>query len=129
MTKAIVVVRVLLGLLFFVFGMNGLLHFLKMPPMEGDAGALAGIMTAHGWMRFVSVLQVIAGLLLLVGRYVPLALVILGPIIVNILLFHFMLAQSGAALGVLAAFLEVFLIWAYWRSFRGLFDSGPETLV
>ena len=129
MSKVIVVVRILLGLLFFVFGLNGLLHFLKMPPMAGDAGALAGLLAAHGWMRFVSVLQVIGGLLLLVGRYVPLGLVILGPIIVNILLFHFLLAPSGVGPGLLAAFLEVFLIWAYWRSFRGLFDSAPETMA
>ncbi len=129
MSKVIVVVRILLGLMFFVFGLNGLLHFLKMPPMAGDAGALAGILAAHGWMRFVSVLQVIAGLLLLVGRYVPLALVILGPILVNILLFHFLLEPSGVAMGLLGTLLEVFLIWAYWRSFRGLFDAGPERLA
>ena len=126
MSKAILVARILLGLMFFVFGLNGILHFLHMEMPTGDAGTLATIMSQHGWMTFVSVLQVVGGLLLLVGRYVPLGLVILTPIIVNILLFHFLLAPSGVGPGLLAALLAIFLIWAYRRSFRGLFDAAPE---
>ncbi len=127
MSKAIVAARVLLGLLFFVFGLNGILHFLPMPAMpDDDATRLATIMMKHGWMTFVAVLQVIGGLLLLVGRYVPLGLVILGPIIVNILLYHFLLEPKGVAPGLVAALLELFLIWAYRLSFRGLFDAAPE---
>ena len=126
MSKAIMVARILLGLMFFVFGLNGILHFLHMDTMTGDAGTLATIMAQHGWMTFVSILQVVGGLLLLVGRYVPLGLVILAPIIVNILLFHFLLAPSGVGPGLLAALLAVFLIWGYRRSFRGLFDAAPE---
>jgi hypothetical protein len=77
------------------------------------------------YMTFVALLQVIGGLLLLVGRYVPLALVILGPIIVNILCFHFLVAKGGAAPGLVASILEVFLIWAYRLSFGGIFDAAP----
>ena len=64
---------------------------------------------------------------MLVGRYVPLALVLLGPILVNILLFHITL-QNGVGIvpGLIATVLEVFLIWAYRLSFRGLFDAAPE---
>ncbi len=126
MGKVILVARILLGLMFFIFGLNGLLQFLHMPMPTGDAGTLMTIMSGHGWLKFVSVLQVIGGLLLLVGRYVPLGLVILGPIVVNILLYHFLMEPTGMAPGVLAAVLEIFLIWAYRLSFRGLFDAAPE---
>ncbi len=127
MRKVVLIARILLGLLFFVFGLNGLLHFLPMHPAPGDAGMLGAIMARHGWLQFVSVLQVIGGLLLLVGRYVPLGLVILTPIIVNILLFHLLLTGgSEIAPGGIAAILDLFLLWAYRRSFRGLFDAAPE---
>lgn len=127
MSKVILVVRILLGLMFFVFGLNGILHFIPAPPMpDNDASRMAAILMRSHWMTFVALLQVIGGLLLLVGRYVPLALVILGPIIVNILLYHFLLDRHGVAAGLVAAVLEVFLIWVYRRSFRGLFDAAPE---
>ena len=126
MGKATLIARILLGLIFFVFGLNGLLHFLHMPLPTGDAGTLMSIMAAHGWMRFVSVLQVIGGLLLLVGRYVPLGLVILGPILVNVLVYHMAFDPGGIAPGLISTLLELFLLWAYRRSFRGLFDAAPE---
>ncbi len=126
MKVAVLIARILLGLLFFVFGLNNILHFMKMAMPTGDAGIYLGVLASHGIMSFVGVLMVIAGLLLLVGRFVPLALVILGPLIVNILMFHFMIAHFGAAPGLVALVLELFLIWAYRVSFRGLFDAAPE---
>ena len=128
MGKAVLVVRVLLGFLFVVFGLNGILHFLPAPPMPpSDAATFATIMAAHKWMTVVSLLQVIGGLLLLVGRYVPLGLTILAPILVNILLFHLLLQPKGIAIGLICSLLELFLLFAYRRSFRGLFDANPET--
>jgi len=126
MKIAILIARILLGLMFFVFGLNGLHSFMPMPPMSGDAGTFAGLLVAHQYMTFVALLQTIAGLLLLIGRYVPLALVLLGPILVNILLFHFLIAGGGSGPGLLGTVLEIFLIWAYRFSFRGLFDAKPE---
>jgi uncharacterized membrane protein YphA (DoxX/SURF4 family) len=127
MKIAILVARLLLGLMFFVFGLNGILgNFLHLPMPTGDAGAFMMLLYSSKFMTFVALLQVIAGLLLLVGRYVPLALVLLGPILVNILLFHFLIAKGGAAPGLIATILEIFLIWAYRLSFRGLFDAAPE---
>ena len=126
MKKVVLIARILLGLIFLVFGLNGLLHFLKMPPMTGDAGLFVGVMAQHGYMSFVAVLQVIGGVLLLVGRYVPLGLVLLSPIIVNVLLFHALLAPEGIVPGLLTAILDLFLLWAYRLSFRGLFDAAPE---
>jgi putative oxidoreductase len=126
MSKVILVARILLGLVFFVFGLNGILNFMKAPLPAGDAGIFAGILMAHGYMKFIGVLEMIAGLLLLVGRYVPIGLVILGPILVNILLFHLLLLPEGISIAIVVTLLEVFLIWAYRFSFRGLFDAAPE---
>ena len=127
MKVAILIARVLLGLMFFIFGLNNILHFLKLPVPPGDAGAFEGLLVSHNMLTFVGLLMVIAGLLLLVGRYVPIALVILGPILVNILAFHLLFTGgSGIAPGLIATLLELFLIWAYRLSFRGLFDAAPE---
>jgi putative oxidoreductase len=124
---AILIARILLGLLFLVFGLNAILPFIPIPPMPpSDATTFATILATSHYMSFVGILMVIAGVLLLVGRYVPLALVILGPILVNILLFHFTLMHGGEALGLFGTVLELFLIWAYRLSFRGLFDAAPE---
>ena len=125
MKIAVLIARILLGLVFLVFGFNNLHPFMPMPPIPGDAGTLSTIMFMHGWITFHGVLYVIAGILLLVGRYVPVALVILGPIIVNILLFHLTLTP-GIGPGLVCAALEIFLIYAYWPAFRGIFTSKME---
>jgi putative oxidoreductase len=121
--------RILLGLLFFIFGLNNILHFMKMAPMPGDAGVWMGIMAAHGWMTFVGTIMVVSGVLLLVGRFVPLALVLLAPVLVNILLFHALLSPHGFIPGVIATLLEIILLIAYHRSFMPLFvpDPKPDT--
>jgi putative oxidoreductase len=126
MGKVILGARITLGLIFFVFGLNGILLFFKGPLPPGDAGTFLTIMMEHGYTDVVAVLQLIAGLLLLVGRYVPLALVILAPILVNILLFHLLIMHGGIWMGLLATVLLLFLIWAYRLSFRGLLDAAPE---
>ena len=123
----VLIARILLGLLFLIFGLNSVHPFMPTPPMPpSDATTFATLLMTSHYMTFVGVLMTIAGLLLLVGRYVPLALVILGPILVNILLFHFFLMHGGEAIGLVATVLELFLIWAYRLSFRGLFDAVPE---
>ncbi len=128
MRKAVLVVRILLGFVFVLFGLNGILHFMPTPPMPpGDATTFATIMATHKYMSFVALLQVIGGLLLLVGRFVPLGLTILAPILVNILLFHILLEPQGVAIGLVCTMLELFLLYAYRLSFRGLFDANPET--
>jgi putative oxidoreductase len=124
MKIAVVIARIVLGLPFLIFGLNNFFHFIPMQPMPGDAGTFAMIMAGHGWLIFHGLLYVIAGVLLIVGRYVPVALVILGPILVNILLFHFTLAPTGFAPGIICTVLELFLIYAYWPAFRGIFTSN-----
>ena len=95
------IARLLLGLLFVVLGLNAFLHFLNLGPMpSGLAGQFIGALVQSHYMWVVAALQVIAGVLLLVNRFVPLALVLLGPVIVNILLFHIFLQPSGLPLAV-----------------------------
>jgi putative oxidoreductase len=126
MKIAVIVARILLGLLFLFSGLNVLLHFFTPAPMPpSDSATFANLLMASKYMTFVAVLMVIGSLLLLVGKYVPLGLTLLGPIIVNILLFHFTLMHGGAAAGLVAAVFEIFLVVAYRRSFRGIFDADP----
>jgi hypothetical protein len=125
MKIAVVIARVLLALPFLIFGTNAFFHFIPIQPIPGDAGTMTTIMFTHGWITFHSLLYLIAAVLLLVGRYVPVALVILGPFLVNILLFHLTLAP-GILPGLVCTVLEVFLIWAYWPAFRGIFTAKME---
>lgn len=127
MKYVIIAARVLLGLAFLFFGPNILLHFMKMPPPPGDAGSFATILAQHHWMNFVGVIQVISGLLLLVNRFVPLALTLLAPVLVNILLFHLLLLGSTRiAPGLVCSLLELFLLFVYRRNFYPLFAMNPE---
>ena len=128
MKYTILVARILLGLIFLMFGANHIVPFLPMPPMAGDAGTFATILVVHKYLAFVGLLEVIAGLLLLVGRFVPIALTILGPIIVNILLFSGLIEQGGLAIPVLVTVLELFLLYTYRQSFAGIFSAGPEVI-
>jgi putative oxidoreductase len=121
MKVATIVARILLGLIFVVFGLNIFLHFIPMPPMPDTPATQFGkiLMQSH-YMLVVGALQAVGGLLLLLGRYVPLGLVLLGPVIVNILLFHIFLQPSGFAPGLVAAVLALFLLWRYRSAFAGL---------
>ena len=115
-----IIVRILLGLMFVVFGLNGFLHFIPMgAPPTGAAGQFFGAVTTTGYMKPIFLLQVVGGLLVLLD-WVPLGLTILCPIIFNILLFHLSMAPSGIGMGALTALLALFLIWRYWANFRGL---------
>jgi uncharacterized membrane protein YphA (DoxX/SURF4 family) len=125
MRIAMIVVRTLLGLIFFVFGLNGFLHFIPNPPPPPPAAQFFGALFATGYMiPLIFTAQVVGGALLLVGVAVPFALVILAPVIVNILLFHLFLAP-GIGPGSLAALFEVILAWHYRAAFAPLFGSSP----
>jgi uncharacterized membrane protein YphA (DoxX/SURF4 family) len=115
--------RILLGLLFVVFGSNAFLHFyaIPMPPAGSPPAQFMGVMAGSGWLKFQAALQVLGGLLVLFGGTVPLGLVILGPILVNILLFHILLTGGmGIADGAVATLLELVLIYAYRANFAGI---------
>src|ERR1700751_3449461 len=98
MKIAVLIARILLGLLFLVFGLNGFLHFIPMPPPTGLAGQFMGALFVSHFLVVLFLLQLIPAILLLLNRFVPLALVLLGPVVVNIVLFHAFMAPSGLPL-------------------------------
>jgi uncharacterized membrane protein YphA (DoxX/SURF4 family) len=120
MKIATIIARVLLGLVFVVFGSNGFLHFIPTPPMQGHSAAFIGAMADTGYLKVVAALQVAGGLILLIGCYVPLGLTLLGPVIVNILCFHIFIDRSGLPLALVVAALALFLLWRYRTNFAGL---------
>jgi putative oxidoreductase len=121
MKIATIIVRVLLGLVFVVFGLNGFLRFLPMPPLpQGLVGEFLHAFFASGYVYAIAAGQVVGGLLLLIGFFVPLGLTILGPIIVNIVLFHILLANEGLPLALIVVALFLFLLWRYWAAFAAI---------
>jgi putative oxidoreductase len=122
MRIAIVIARVLLGLIFVLFGANGLHPFLPMGPLPtGLAGQFFTVFFQSHWVMFVAGVQFIGGMLLLVNRYVPLALTLLGPVIVNIILYHVLLTPAAAHFAVVATILWIFLFYHYRKYFSGIF--------
>ena len=116
------VARLLLGLIFVVFGLNGFLNFLNMGPMpSGLAGQFIIALAASHYLWVIAGLQVVGGVLLLVNRFVPLALVLLGPVIVNILLYHVFLNRSGAQLAILGTILWFTVFYGHRQYFSGIF--------
>jgi putative oxidoreductase len=120
MKITIVIARFLLGLVFLVFGLNGFLHFIPSPPPSGIAGQFAGALFASNYLVVVFLLQIVSAILLLLNRYVPLALTLLAPIIVNILLFHILMAPSGLPLAIVVTVLWIVVFLSVRSAFAGL---------
>ena len=121
--------RLLLGLVFVVSGANGFLHWFPMASMPTPAEALTEALAASGYlMAMVYATELAAGALLLVNRYVPLALTLLAPIVVNIVAFHVFLAPHELAGALVVLALEIFLARAYVRAFRPMLAAraSPE---
>ena len=123
MRTASVIARYLAGLIFLVFGLNGFLHFIPMPPPGGVAGQFMGALYASHYLWVIFAFQVIAGLLLLINRYVPLAVAILAPVIVNILSFHVLMAPSGLPLALFVAVLWAVIFVDVRPAFARLFQA------
>jgi uncharacterized membrane protein YphA (DoxX/SURF4 family) len=110
--------RLLLGLVFFVLGLNGFLQFLPQPPAPEKAMAFLGALAATGYMfPLLKSVEVIGGALLLSNRFVPLALAIVAPNVVNIVLFHAVLAPGGLPVALIVLALELFTAWSYREAF------------
>lgn len=124
--KSAIVARLLLGTIFFVFGLNGFLGFLPQPPMPEAAGAFVGGLAGSGYFfPLLKGTEVLAGLALLSNRFVPLALTVLAPITINILLFHLVLAPApGLPLVIIAA--QVFLAWVHKDAFAKVLRAKHE---
>ena len=116
--------RLLLGLVFFVFGLNGFLQFIPQPPAPDKAVAFLGALAATGYMfPLIKGVEVIGGALLLSNRLVPLALAVVAPNVVNIVLFHAVLAPGGLAVALFVLALELFTAWSYRDAFAPLLRS------
>ena len=128
-----IVCRVLLGLGFIVFGLNGFLHFMPTgptPPPDSLVGKFFAAMMGSGWMKVISAAQVLGGGLVLIGGTAPLGLAILAPVLFNILCFHLLLTGGKEiAPGLVLTLLELVLIYAYRPFFSGLFSTKAVPVV
>jgi len=120
MKIVVVIARVLLGLMFVFFGLNGFLNFLPAPPLTGVPGAFLGALITSHYVYLVCAVQVFAGLLLLVNQFLLLGLAVLAPVIANIVTYHLTMQRSGAQLAILATILWVFLAWNFRAYFAPL---------
>src|SRR5215813_12683306 len=111
MKIAVIIARVLVGLVFVVFGSNAFLNFIPAKLPEGHAGQFFTALFATHYVLAIGACQVIGGALLLVGKYIPLGLTILGPIVVNILLYHLLMSMMGLSVALVVAVLWLFLMW------------------
>ncbi len=124
---ATTIARTLLGLAFLVFGLNFFFPFMPMPPMAGPAGAFAGALFATGYMfPMIKGIEVLAGAMLLSGRFVPLALLLLAPIVVNIAAFHVFLTPGEIGMSAVFVALLAFLGYSYRGSFRGALNPNAR---
>ena len=126
MKIATVIARSLLGLIFVVFGSNMFLHFIPMPPPpEGPAREFMTALFLSHYLYVVGTLQVVGGFLLFTGRWTPLGLTLVGPVIVNILCFHLLMAPAGLPMAIVVSLLALFLLWRYREHFAGLVKNAP----
>ena len=113
--------RFVLGVLLLIFGLNKFLHFLPMPPMQGAAGEFMGAIVATGYLfQLIAVVEVVVGILLVLNRYAPLALVLLAPVSLNIILFHLFLDPGSMAAGALVTLLNVYLLFAHKAKYKSM---------
>ena len=118
-----VVARYLAGVIFFVMGLNGFLHFIPLPPPEGIAGQFMGALYVSHYLWVIFAFQVVGGLLLLVNRYVALAVALLAPVLVNILTFHVLMAPAGLPMALFVAILWTAIFIQVRPAFSGLFQA------
>src|SRR5271156_3033417 len=123
MKIAVVIARILPGLIFLVFGLNGFLNFMHMPMPTGVAGQYVGALFVSHYLAVVLLIEVVGSVLLLSGQFVALALVLLGPVIVNILLFHSTMAPSGLPPALFAAVLWFVIFGGHRQALAGIFSQ------
>jgi putative oxidoreductase len=114
--------RYVLGVTFLTFGLNGFLHFIPMPPPTGVAAQFVGALFVSRLYIVIFLLQIVPAVLLLVNRYVPLALTILGPVIFNILCFHIFMAPAGLPLALFVTVLWILVVSSVWPAFKAIFQ-------
>jgi hypothetical protein len=118
------IVRILLGLGFLVFGLNGFLNFMPVPEdLPQDVVTVTAGLMLGGYMAVVAGTEIIVAVLLLTNCFVPLALALLAPIIVGILTFHIAIALATIGPGIVVLLMELYLAWAYRGAFRPMLQA------
>jgi putative oxidoreductase len=125
MKVVVIIARILLGLMFFFFGLNGFLHFLPMHPIPGDAGTYITVLARSHYLYLIAGAQVLGGFLLLTGQYVALGLALLAPVLANIITYHITLQHEGAGMGILAIALWLIVFWWHRAQFAPIFARKP----
>ena len=123
MRIASTIARYLAGVIFLVMGLNGFLHFIPLPPPTGVAGQFMGALYVSHYLWVIFGFQVLGGLLLLINRYVPLAVALLAPVLVNILTFHVLMAPAGLPMALFVALLWIVIFIEVRPAFSELFQS------
>jgi uncharacterized membrane protein YphA (DoxX/SURF4 family) len=121
-----IVARVLLGLMFTIFGANGFLFFIPAPPIPGLAGEFMRVVFTSHYLWLISGVQLIAGLLLLIDRYVPIALIMLAAMLVNIWTFHITIMQSGYGMPIVPTVLWLIVAVSERRAFAPLLAAKTQ---
>ena len=129
MKIVVVGARILLGLLFTVFGLNHIVPFIHDSVPPGDAATMLGLMVEHHWFLLYGVVEAAGGLMLLAGRFVPLGLTLLAAMITNIVLFNATLMPKSVPMSLVVGLLELFLVYAYRASFAGIFAAKAQPAV
>ena len=126
MKIAVLISRILLGLTFVFFGLNGFLNFLHAPIPPGPPGQFFNLMYGTIYLKFAFLMQLVGGVLLLSGQFVPLGLTLLGPVLVNILLFHLAFQPAGLPPALLATILWFIVFFGVRKAFAGIFAQKVE---
>ena len=120
-SKVSMILRLLLGLILLIFGLNKFANFMPAPEMTGDAAEFMTVLGKAGYFTILGVLEIVIGLLLILKKWVPFALVLFAPIAVNILIFHLNYNLEGIGPGALVSLLTIALMYANWNKFKTLF--------
>jgi hypothetical protein len=120
MKRLPLILKILLGLVYVVFGLNYFLHFIPVPPMSGLSAQVMGVLAGSGWMTIVKVLEIALGAMLLANFYAPLALVLLAPITVNIVVFHALIHPEGLPMGIVLLIIHVILLFLHKSYYQGM---------
>ena len=123
MSKLSMILRIVLGIVLIVFGLNKFFNFMPMPPMEGDAATFMNGLGVSGYMfPLLGILEVLIGVLLILNKAVPFALILLAPVAVNMVLFHAAMDLAGIGASALVFVLNAYLMYVNWDKFKGLFN-------
>jgi putative oxidoreductase len=128
MKTASTISRYLLGVIFLVFGLNGFLNFIPTPPLSGVVGQFVGALFVSHYLMAIMAVQLVAGILLFINRFVPLGLTLLGPVIVNILFVHVFMDPSGLPRAALVIILWFFAAYNVRSVFAGILQSNADGL-